>query len=194
MASFHIHLAVAKRYLEKNNLEINIKEYYRGVIEPDLTNNKRKTHYSGDYNHEDLLKYLSYKVQLDKYLASEYDNSDYQLGVFVHLVTDYLFFNDFFDNNYLANITYQDFCKDLYYSYAISNKYLTEKYNLDFMDYTDAINNNILKDIKEKKTNNEISKNILPNDKLDKFIEKVSNINLEQYKNKIIENHGNILP
>lgn len=194
MAGLHIHLAVAKRYLEKNNLNINEKEYYQGVLSPDLTDDKSKTHYSIKTSHDDLVKYLNNKVNLYTYLKTKYNSTIFELGVFIHLITDYLFFNEYFDSEYLTNIGYENFCKDLYYSYNVTNDYITQKYNLDLEDYIDVINENIKKDIKKKKTNNEAATNILPTSTLDDFIERVASINLEEYKNKIIENKENILP
>lgn len=186
MASFNIHLAVGKRYLEKTNIIKNEKDFYKGIIEPDLVSDKKTTHYTGTNDKSDLLKYLSLKVQLKEYLKNESTDSDYQKGVFLHLITDYLFFNTFFDNEYLSNISYYDFCKDLYYSYDITNKYLEEKYKIDCTEFLNQINNNIEKDKKEKNTINCLGTNILPVDSLDDFIEYVSSINLEEYKNKFI--------
>lgn len=105
MASFNIHLAVGKRYLEKTNIIKNEKDFYKGIIEPDLVSDKKTTHYTGTNDKSDLLKYLSLKVQLKEYLKNESTDSDYQKGVFLHLITDYLFFNTFFDNRLLAKLS-----------------------------------------------------------------------------------------
>lgn len=194
MASFNIHLAVGKRYIEKTKIIKDEKEFYKGIIDPDLVNDKKESHYTGIQDKNDLLSYLSQKVQLNEYLKNESISSDYQKGVFLHLITDYLFFNNFFDYDYLSNISYSEFFKDLYYSYDITNDYLEEKYKIDYTEFLNQIKNNIEKDKKEKNTSNEIRTNILPFDNLDDFIEYVSNIDLEEYKNKIIEINKNILP
>lgn len=162
MASFNIHLAVGKRYIEKNKQIKNKKEFYKGIIDPDLVEDKKISHYTGERNKKDVL--------------------------------DYLFFNNFFEMNYLKNISYEDFCKDLYYSYDITNEYLENKYKIDCTDFSEQINKNIEKDKKEKSTSNEMRTNILEFNKIDDFIEFVSSIDLESYKNKIIENNCNVLP
>ena len=36
MASFSIHLAIGKRFIEKNNLIKEKKEFYKGIIAPDI--------------------------------------------------------------------------------------------------------------------------------------------------------------
>lgn len=185
MASFNIHLAIGKRYVEKFGTIKDEKEFYKGIIEPDLADKKEQSHYSGKQDKTKLLEYLENKVQLKEYLKNNNIDSDYEKGVVLHLITDYIFFNEFFDKNYLNNISYEDFCKDLYYSYGITNEYLENKYKIDYEDFIEKIKNNISKDSKEKNINSEIRRNILEISKLDKFIEDVSNISLEEYKNKI---------
>lgn len=132
------------------------------------------------------MSYLKNKVILEDYLQENDVKTDYDKGVFLHLITDKLFFTEFFDKKYLSNTNYKDFCKDLYYSYDLVNNYLEEKYKIDYEKYRDKIEKNIKKDNKEKEMDNSIRTNILPYDKLDKFIEQLSNINLEEYKEQII--------
>jgi hypothetical protein len=57
MASFNIHLAIAKRYAKKNGVE-NLKAFYSGTIDPDLVEDKNVSHYTGTRNKDDLLTYL----------------------------------------------------------------------------------------------------------------------------------------
>ena len=195
MASFHIHLAVGKRYYEKHNNIYNVEEFYRGIIAPDLVTDKKISHYSGEKrNKENIFEYLANKVLLNKFLEHEKIDTDYQKGVFVHLITDYLFFNDFFDVEYLKNISYEEFCIDLYDSYDKTNQYLIEKYQIDDSRFKEQMNQNIKKDNEEKKTVNKHGRNILPFEKLDEFIEKVSSIDIEQYEEKIRKNNKNVLP
>lgn len=185
MASFNIHLSVAKRYMDKNSID-DKEEFIRGSIAPDLAEDDNKSHYSGYRDKTDILSALKNKVLLDKYLEENSIESPYDKGVFLHLITDNLFFTDFFDEEYLLITGYKAFCKDLYYSYDICNQYLEEKYQIDYGKYREAIENNIKKDNTEKEIDNSDRTNILPYEKLDSFIERVSNINLEEYKNKIL--------
>ena len=48
------------------------------------------------------------------------------------------------------------------------------------------MNKNIKENLESKKVNNQSGNNILPFDKLEEFIENVSNIDLEEYKTKIL--------
>ncbi len=194
MASFSIHLAIGKRYFEKSKIITNEKEFFRGIIDPDLVEDKKISHYTGIQDKTDLSNYLLNKVLLYRFLLNEKIDTDYQKGVFLHLISDYLFFNTFFDKDYLLHISYSDFCKDLYYSYDITNDYLERKYNISYTDFLDKIKDNIRKDQKEKNVSSEIRTNILPFSKLDNFIEYVSNINLHDYSEKIIKNKENVLP
>ncbi len=185
MPSFNIHLSIAKRYIDKNQIE-NKDEFIRGIVAPDLAEDDDKAHYSGYRDKNDILNALKNKVQLDKYLEENSIESTYDKGVFLHLITDYLFFTDFFNEKYLLKTGYKDFCKDLYYSYDICNQYLEDKYQIYYGNYKEKIENNIKKDNKEKEVDNSKRTNILPYEKLDEFIEKVSSIDIEEYKNKII--------
>ncbi len=194
MASFNIHLAIGKRYIEKSQNVKDRDKFYKGIIDPDLVDDKKTSHYTGIQSKSNLFEYLENKVKLIKYLKNNDINSDYQKGIFLHLITDYLFFNNFFDNDYLETTSYEEFCKDLYYSYEITNQYIEEKYKICYANFETEINNNIKKDKKEKNIGQEKRKNLLPVDKLDKFIEYVSNISLEKYKNKILQNNTNVLP
>ena len=186
MASFNIHLSIAKRYIEKNNID-NKDDFYKGCLAPDLSEDDDKSHYSRHKDKKNILEYLKNKVDLNEYLKDNEINTDYDRGVFLHLITDHIFYNEFFDKNYLLNTTYKNYCKDLYYSYGITNKYLEEKYNIDIILYLyqKEITTNIQKDCDEKKINMDDGNNILPIDKLNDFIERVSDINLEDYKTKI---------
>lgn len=185
MASFNIHLAVAKLYSSKNKVE-DVFELYKGSIDPDLIKDKSISHYTNVVGKDNLITYLQNKVILNDFLKKNDINNDYQKGIFLHLITDYLFFNDFFTNDYLKDLSYNDFIHDLYYSYDCTNEYLANKYDLK------EIIEKLLIDETFPPTLN--ATNILEQTKLDEFIERVSSINLEEYKNRLIEANQNIKP
>ena len=201
MASFDIHLAIAILYAKKNFIK-NKEQFFSGIVEPDLAKDKTKTHYTGYTKEDDLDRHLKEKVNLKLYLQSNSNllkdeiDLDYQKGIFLHLITDYYFYNDFFDKDYIQNTTYQTFVKDLYYSYNLTNTYLEEKYSI-LLNIPKSIEQRMNKDIKKvlnsKKVDNTVGTNILLYEKLDKFIERISDINLEEYKNKIINAGENVL-
>lgn len=194
MPSFNIHLAIGKRYIEKNKTIKDIKEFYQGIIAPDLVPDKKISHYGEKTNKNKLVEHLSRKVLLNKFLLEENIDNDYNKGIFLHLITDYLFFNNFLNKDYLDNTSYEKFRKDLYYSYNIINDYLEDKYNISYYNYVskevgEKIKNNI-----EKDKNSSSQKKLFSPKEIDDFIELTSSINLENYKNKILNNNKNILP
>ena len=115
MPGFIIHLATANEYIRKYPKDIkNKNDFLEGSIAPDLTTKegKKETHYGQS----------SAEVELRKYLMSNSVESDYDKGYFLHLVTDYLFYN-----YYLNEIRKPQ----IYEDYDVTNKTLIEKYKID---------------------------------------------------------------
>lgn len=192
MPGFNIHLAIGKRYIEKqkNKKDVikNENSFYNGLVAPDLVNDKKISHYTTETNKNNLEKYLLEKVRLDLYLKDNKVETDFEKGVFLHLLTDYLFFNEFFEKEFIKNIDYQDFVRDLYYSYEMTNEYLNKKYNIDFSIFGDRLEKNIRKNKKEKKLEDSDLKEkklIFSEKDLDEFIEKISSINIKELENEI---------
>lgn len=192
MPGFNIHLAIGKRYIEKqkNKKDVikNENSFYNGLVAPDLVTDKKISHYTTETNKNNLEKYLLGKVRLDLYLKDNKVETDFEKGVFLHLLTDYLFFNEFFEKEFIKNIDYQDFVRDLYYSYEMTNEYLNKKYNIDFSIFGDRLEKNIRKNKKEKKLEDSDLKEkklIFSEKELDEFIEKISSINIKELENEI---------
>ena len=192
MPGFNIHLAIGKRYIEKqkNKKDVikNENSFYNGLVAPDLVTDKKISHYTTETNKNNLEKYLLGKVRLDLYLKDNKVETDFEKGVFLHLLTDYLFFNEFFEKEFIKNIDYQDFVRDLYYSYEKTNDYLNKKYNIDFSIFGDRLIKNIEKNKKEKNLKEDMKnrKLIFSEKDLDEFIEKVSSINIDEVVMRLI--------
>ena len=187
MASFAIHLAVGKVYSTYHTI-YDEKEFVRGILAPDLVDNKAQSHYTLKNRGNSLESYLKTKVNLRKFLEENKVDSDYEQGVFLHLFTDYEFFTNFFDKDYIRNVSYDDFCKDLYYSYDQTNEYLEKKYELNYYDFENLLKQNIKKDNQEKEMEQkENFTNILPFEKIDLFIERIGKEDLTQLKEKIMK-------
>ena len=186
MASYDIHLAVGKRYIYKSHNIKNDEEFYKGILEPDITDNKNISHYSDICVSNSLIEALEKKVNLKKYLYNNNIDTDYDKGVFLHLITDYLFYNSFFDKEYISKVNPDQFSKSLYNSYDIVRQNIREKYGVNCNKFLP----NVIFNHKGLDKRN----NILDLDKLYDFIEYVSDINLNEYKNKIIKNNSNVLP
>lgn len=84
MPGYMIHLAVGKIYAKNNKIEC-LEEFERGIIAPDMAQDKAKSHNGPYSSNPGLYTY----IQNNKILTN------YQEGYFLHLVTDYLFYNKF---------------------------------------------------------------------------------------------------
>lgn len=184
MASAVIHLAIAKKYL-KQHKSLNDEEVIKGTLYPDAMVNSIELHYPkspiiskyaiGVYNKVDLFAFLEEHPILN----------DFELGWFLHLVTDYLFFLECFTNDYLKSINVEEFCKELYHSYDCLDSYLFTKYHItkeDFKDYPSEYYPGI-----------PYEDCILSKELVDHFIERVSSIDLDAYIVKIKENKLNAI-
>lgn len=112
MPGYVIHLAVGKEYAKNNEIK-NIEEFEKGIIAPDLISkdDKHKSHYGPNSSKPDLNNYL----ELNGILAS------YNEGYFLHLLTDYLFYNKFL----------KEWNPKIYEDYNILNARLIEKYHIE---------------------------------------------------------------
>lgn len=153
MPGYVIHLSIANKYLEKNNTE-NRNEFFKGVIAPDLTDNKLITHYGNG----------SSETNLQLYLSENKIETSYNKGFFLHLITDYLFYNRFL----------KKFTKDIYNDYDILNAYLIQKYNV------------ILPDIVKKYVFFKEGKlTILDKESVIDFIDSFANLNLLEVEKEV---------
>lgn len=185
MACATIHLAIAKKYL-KRHPELNYEKVLAGALYPDTVENKDVSHYTDLNRGKDLISYLQGKVDLYAFLKEHDSMDDFELGWFLHLVTDYIFFSECFAKEYLANISYQEFVKDLYFAYDHINLYVSEKYHIIDEDY---------KAYPSENYGGEPYKDcILPKDMIDAFIERVASFDLDEYVKKIHNAKGNVKP
>lgn len=158
MAGYVIHLAIAEEYLKKHkDVKEDYDEFIKGVIYPDSVTDKSLTHYG----------IKSSKVILKDFLKDNEINNSYMRGYFLHLITDYLFYNKYLEK----------FSKDIYNDYDILNKRLIEKYNVVLPV---NIQNNVF--YKEGETK------ILTMELAIKIIDEISDLNLNAVEKEIREN------
>ncbi len=163
MPGYVIHLATANEYIKKHPNEIkDISEFLIGSISPDLTTKDKKgeTHYGE----------TSSILYLRKYLEKNELKSDYNRGYFLHLVTDYIFYNKLLEYT----------SKDIYNDYDILNKYLIEKYDVKLPDI-----------IKDKIFFKEGNTKILNKETAEKTIKIVSSYNINTIKEEILSTSFN---
>lgn len=158
MAGYVIHLAVAESYIKKH--EDDIKDYNRfieGVIFPDSVSDKSITHYGEK----------SSKTDLKAFLEDNKIDNDYNKGYFLHLVTDYIFYNKLL----------KYFSKDIYNDYDILNEKLQKKFNVTLPE-----------NIKDKVFYKEGKTKVLKLENIIKLIEDVSDYKLDEIKERILDN------
>lgn len=111
MAGYVIHLSVAEEYLKKHpNANEDYNEFISGVIFPDSVKDKSETHYGMQSSQSNLNEFLK-EHKLD---------SSFERGYFLHLLTDYLFYNKFLDC----------ISTEIYNDYDILNDVLIQKYDI----------------------------------------------------------------
>ncbi len=111
MAGYAIHLAVAEEYIRNYPDDVDdYEKFIEGVIYPDNIKDKSITHYG----------IKSSKVNLKAFFEERDIEDSFNKGYFLHLVTDYLFYNKFLDF----------FSKDIYNDYDILNKLIIEKFKV----------------------------------------------------------------
>lgn len=148
MPGYVIHLAVGKVYLQNNKIE-NFSEFQKGIIAPDMARDKSKSHY-GPY---------SSQPNLNRYKELNRDFDEFKEGYFLHLLTDYLFYNRF--------LTKWD--SDIYEDYNKLNSIIIKKYGIIVPKEIQSI------------VQYEVGKpKVLDEDKLYRFIESIGKINLRE--------------
>ena len=157
MPGFVIHTAIGQEYYKKHNNIENYNDFIKGNILPDLTNNKTETHYGKSPAYTDLKKFLN---------NNKIDTSLNQ-GIFLHLITDYLFYNYYLDR--LSK-------KILHNDYDLINKELINRYEVVLLD-----------EIKEFVYFKEGTPQILTLDLAIKVIEEVSNMDIHEVKKEVLK-------
>ena len=159
MAGYVIHLAVAEAYKDKHINDIkNYEDFIKGVIFPDSVSDKSLTHYGEK----------SSKVNLKEFLRENEIDNEYNKRYFLHLVTDYIFYNKFLDC----------FSKDIYNDYDILNEIIQKKFNVIIPE---SVNDKVF--YKRGDTS------ILAEEKVIKFIEEVSDYKLSYIKEEVLKNN-----
>ncbi len=158
MPGFVIHTAIAQEYLRKNNLNYN-KDFIRGNLLPDFTSNKAETHYGKTPAFTSLKEFLKYNKI----------HNNINKGKFLHLISDYLFYNYYLDT-YTKEILHND--------YDTINKILIEKYNVKLLD-----------EVKEKVFFIDEKPKILNFNLACKVIDEISDLNIFEVEKEVKENN-----
>lgn len=139
MASAIIHLAVAKKLLDYIKVE-NKKDYLLGSIAPDISKQIGSSKVSSHFLINTKPDVPNIQMFIDKY--PNFINNSFDLGYFVHLYTDKLWFNGFLEhfiyNNSIKLLdgtvietTKEEMQNMIYSDYTNMNIELIDKYEID---------------------------------------------------------------
>ena len=160
MPGYVIHLAVGKVYSQNNEIN-DLERFKEGIIAPDIEEDKSKSHY-GPY---------SSSPGLNEFLEKQGITDSYNEGYFLHLLTDYLFYNKYLEK----------WEQSIYDDYDIINENIIKRYEIE-----------IPSQVQEKVKFKQANLSILNEDDIYKFIDFVGKINVRQIvskKGKKVEEH-----
>jgi hypothetical protein len=87
-----MHLLIAEKYCKNNNIT-NTKAFIHGAYLPDVAEDKITSHFGIKKNYTSLKDMLDSKVDLTKCVNALDFEKEQDIGIFLHLVTDYLYYN-----------------------------------------------------------------------------------------------------
>ena len=179
MASFSMHLAIAKLYLQKHPEE-NEEEFIEGSIAPDITKDKSTTHYGKDAAWSNPTKYLQDNTR-------SIENS-YKRGYFLHLITDFLFYHKLVDIEEIADRSIKDesikneWIKNQRNDFSVLEGEIEDRYEIN--DYIDKLPENI----KKVMTRIEGELKVFERESLFNFLEDMAQIDLDKMAEELLKN------
>ena len=186
MPCLAIHLAVAKKYLEKHNDE-NKEDFISGTIAPDInfpninkyingvSDDKNSHHFGLNYKTDNIIEYMKKKVDFNLFFEQNDINTSFLRAYFLHLLCDYYFFGEYISDEKLVNLSFDEAVEIGYNDYDLITPKLISKYGLEIPDQ--------IKSIISRKGEGEIK--ILKEDIIDTFIDTMSNLDLYEEKKKV---------
>lgn len=139
MASAIIHLAVAKELYQYFDIA-DKKDYYLGAIAPDIAKQIGRTKQESHFLYSEKENVPNIKMFTDKY--PNFKNISFDLGYYIHLFTDKLWFDKFLgqlvSNNAIKlidgtilNCKEEEIAKLIYMDYTNLNIQVIDEYKLD---------------------------------------------------------------
>lgn len=164
MAGYVIHLAIGEEFIRLHPDEVkDYDAFIEGIISPDGVPDKSLTHYGPK----------TCMVNLKEYFNDKDIKIDFDKGYFLHLVTDYLFYNKFLEK--------------------FSKNGIHEEYDVINAELENEFKVKIPKKIKDRVFYKEGKTEILDLQKTIKFIKDVAKYNLEDIKTAVINGDENWL-
>lgn len=183
MASLILHQIIGELYCKKNNIK-DTKQLLSGNIAPDtLAGNKDLNHYTGDRYYTLYIDAIRGRVNLSNFCKNRTINTDYDKGYFLHLVTDYIFY----ERLIISNISFADFIvsnhiesgQKMYKEYGRIAHFICKKYPKIDISQLPKFATTLL--------NEPLS--LFTKDQISKFLEICSSLNLEDIYSDILKNN-----
>ena len=182
MACLAMHLAIAKKYLENNPTE-NKDIFIKGAYLPDVAEDKILSHYGIRMPIKRVKDMLDSKVDIVECAKNTDLKDDMSKAIFLHLTTDYLFYNFVYSPaletkspDQIKNMMYQD--------YDFVTNHIVNNYNITIPQEISHI-------VKSK--DGGIDSMFFNTQQIDKFVELTSKLNLKECKEQIVKNHTGFL-
>lgn len=184
MPCLAIHLAVAKKYLEKHNEDE--KDFILGTIAPDInlpdidkyikgtSEDKKGHHFGNSIETNSLIEYMKNKVNFELFFSYNDINTSFAKAYFLHLLCDYYFFGEYIKDERLKDLSLKEAIKVGYNDYNLITPILINKYGLEVPDQ--------IRDMMMQEGYGELQ--VLDLATVYRFIDEMSSLNLEDEKIK----------
>jgi len=197
MASFLTHLAVAKEYLRKNPDAVkDVQAFYDGSVISDLASDKDLTHSFFHRTEEsNMLVRLREKINLDKFASHDPIGNDLGLGIFLHLLTDKVYYEKMFTDEYLLSVDLKQFQKEHGQTMSTHESFIGEHFDVSFDMTSPQVNEQIVANIGDRQASTALKpqerpmeNTIFSQEELLRFIDEVSSMDLQAIISQIKNN------
>ncbi len=187
MPCLAIHLAVAKKYLEKHPEE-DKEDFILGTIAPDINmpdinkyingvkEDKNSHHFGLNYKTENIIEYMKKKVDFNLFFKYNNINTSFLRAYFLHLLCDYYFFGEYINDERLIGLSFKDAIKIGFNDYNLITPILILKYELDVPEQIKSI-------IMDK---GQGKMKLLNENLVYKFIDEMADVDLLKEKNRVL--------
>ena len=182
MACSALHLLIAEEYCKRHGIE-QVDTFLTGAILPDIQQDKVSSHYGVKKRPTSVKEALEYKIDIVKCVESIDFNKDSDRSVFLHLLTDYIYYNYLYKES-LEVSNMAKLIKDIDNDAGVMTNEILAKYSFNIPEEFNYL-------LVPKRNNG--SYVLFPEDKVDNFVEVLSTMDLDQAKNEIIVNANDFI-
>lgn len=181
MPSLMLHLKIGEEYLKTHKVE-NPEQFLKGCLAPDFAKDKRASHFGKNEEATDYSTILENKTDIVKICQNVNLDSDFNKGVFLHLITD-----DFFYKNYMIE-KMQGYKEFLEMPLEQEHREIFEEYNrLAYYFYQTQLpqNMHLLPEVGKQFEANKMK--YFEEKDIEMVIEKMSNLDLQKLHDSVLK-------